>query len=227
MNQGKTAILVFANNAEKELISKSIRSASVFDLLNTETLKTVRKTGLPYYHYSEKEQIGKTFAERFTNAIKSVYDRGYDTVISIGNDTPHLSAHHILKAKHQLESSDYVLGPSTDGGFYLMGFKKTHFNKERLEALPWQTYKLRRHLNTELNQQSLSVVYLEILSDIDDPSDIDRVLESFKKLASKIRKLLIRIRNISIKIATTFKIFYSSTIFKLLYNKGSPVLLHI
>jgi hypothetical protein len=79
MNQGKTAILVFANNAEKELLSKSIRSASVFDLLNTETLKTVRKTGLPFYHYSEKEQIGKTFAERFTNAIKSIYDRGYAT----------------------------------------------------------------------------------------------------------------------------------------------------
>jgi hypothetical protein len=108
-----------------------------------------------------------------------------------------------------------------------MGFKKTHFNKERLETLPWQTYKLRRHLNTELKQQSLSVVYLEILSDIDDPSDIDCVLESFKKLASKIRKLLIIIRNISIKIATTFQIFYSSIIFKLLYNKGSPVLIHI
>ncbi len=223
----KTAILVFANSAEKELILKSAPSVDVFEILNAETLKTVKKTGLPYFHYSEKEQTGTSFGERFSNAIEAVYNKGFDTVISIGNDIPHLKVRHIHKAVKALKVSDYVLGPSTDGGFYLMGFKKRHFNKIEFEALPWENSKLRRHLNKELKQQSFGVSYLETLSDIDDISDIDRVLKSFKKLSSKIRKILIQISRIRIEISARISIFIGFLLLKLHHNKGSPLLLHI
>jgi uncharacterized protein len=121
----KTAILIFANSAEKELTSKSISSSDFFNLLDSDTVKTVKKTNLPYFHFSEKEQIGSSFGERFTNAIEAVFNKGFEHVISLGNDIPHLRANHILKATQNLATSDYVLGPSTDGGFYLMGFKNT------------------------------------------------------------------------------------------------------
>jgi len=223
----QTAILIFANSAEKELMSKSHSSADFFELLNTETVKTVKKTGLPYFHYSEKEQTGNTFGERFTNAIAAIYNKGFKQVITLGNDIPHLTANHILKAKDKLTNSDLVLGPSTDGGFYLMGFKKTHFNKTKIQNLPWQTKQLRHCLNAELQQQHIKTTYLETLSDIDDASDIELILESFKPLDFKIKKLLLKLRK-TIQIYSSFTDgFHGKTIFKKHYNKGSPILLHI
>ena len=141
----KTAILIFANSAEKQLISKSIASSDFFNLLDSDTVKTVKKAGLPYFHFSEKEQIGHSFGERFTNAIETILNKGFQNVITLGNDIPNLTANLIVKAKNKLENSDYVLGPSTDGGFYLMGFKKAHFNKTDIQNLPWQQICL-RHL---------------------------------------------------------------------------------
>ncbi|NRD19292.1 DUF2064 domain-containing protein [Winogradskyella eckloniae] len=223
----QTAILIFANSAEKELMSTSHSSADFFELLNTETVKTVKKTGLPYFHCSEKEQIGNTFGERFTNAIAAIYNKGFKQVITLGNDIPHLTANHILKAKDKLTDSDLVLGPSTDGGFYLMGFKKTHFNTTKIQNLPWQTKQLRHCLNTELQQQQIKTTYLETLSDIDDASDFEIILESFKPLAIKIKKLLLKLRKAIQTYSSFSTVFHGKTVFKKHYNKGSPILLHI
>ncbi|WP_418637969.1 DUF2064 domain-containing protein [Winogradskyella sp.] len=223
----KTAILIFANSAEKELTSKSISSSDFFNLLDSDTVKTVKKTNLPYFHFSEKEQIGSSFGERFTNAIEAVFKKGFEHVISLGNDIPHLRANHILKATQNLATSDYVLGPSTDGGFYLMGFKKTHFNKTSFQNLPWQTAKLRQRLNTELQHQNESVSYLEILTDIDDISDIDSVLESFKTLDFKIKRLLLILRKTIKTLVTSASVFQYATVFESPYNKGSPISLHL
>ncbi|WP_417859964.1 TIGR04282 family arsenosugar biosynthesis glycosyltransferase [Winogradskyella sediminis] len=223
----QTAILIFANSAEKELMPSSVASADFFELLDSKTVKTVEKTGLPYFHYSEKEQTGNTFGERFTNAIDAIYNKGFNQVITLGNDIPHLTANHILNAKDKLNHSDVVLGPSTDGGFYLMGFKQTHFNTTKIQNLPWQTRQLRHCLNAELQQQQIKTTYLETLSDIDDASDFEIILESFKPLDFKIKKLLLKLRYI-IQIWSSFTaVCHDKTIFKKHYNKGSPILLHI
>lgn len=207
-------------------MSQSIQSAEVFEVLNTEAIKSVKKTGLPYFHYSEKDQIGTSFGERFTNAIEAVYNKGFETVISIGTDIPHLKTSHIQKAIKALETNDYVLGPSTDGGFYLMGFKKSHFNKIALKALPWENSKLRRVLNSELQETNKTFSYLELLSDIDDISDIEFVLKSYKTLAYSIRKLLIRISRKQIEILNSVSINIKFSVVHLYQNKGSPLLLH-
>jgi glycosyltransferase A (GT-A) superfamily protein (DUF2064 family) len=222
----KTAILIFANSAEKELMSQSVQSAEVLEILNTEALKTVKKTGLPYFRYSEKDQTGTAFGERFTNAIEAVFNKGFDTVISIGTDIPHLKSNHILKAIKALDTSDYVLGPTTDGGFYLMGFKKSYFNKNAFTALPWENSTLRHVLNSELQNDQKSVSYLELLSDLDEVSDIEFILKSHKTLASKLKKLLVRISRKRIEISKTITSFFEFSVFKLHQNKGSPLVLH-
>lgn len=222
----KTAILVFANSAEKALMSQSIQSADVFEILNAEALETAKNADLPYFHYSEKDQIGTSFGERFTNAIEAVYNKGFETVISIGTDIPHLKTRHIHKAIKALETNDYVLGPSTDGGFYLMGFKKSHFDKIALTALPWENSKLRYVLNTRLQKANKSVSYLEQLSDVDEISDIEFVLKCHKTLAYSIRKLLLRISRKQIEISNYVSIFIRFSVVKLHQNKGSPLVFH-
>ncbi|WP_452221788.1 TIGR04282 family arsenosugar biosynthesis glycosyltransferase [Lacinutrix salivirga] len=221
----KTAILIFAHSAEFEATQKPFQSSQMlFNALNAQTLKVVEKTGLPYFLSSEKNQTGSTFGERFTNAIQSVYNKGFDNVISIGNDTPHLQTNHILKALHQLAQNDIVLGPSKDGGFYLMGLKKSYFNVETFLKLPWQTTALRQRISKIVTSQNINVLYLEMLSDIDTLSDVKTIIDSFRLISKNIAKLLQLCLCLKKKIIKYFNISIKISPQTLLFNKGSPFL---
>ena len=99
--QNDTAILFFANSAEEDFARKKFdyRAVSLFQDLTQHTLKTIESTGLPFFHFTEKEQLGNTFGERFAHAFASLFALGYTKVISVGNDSPNLTAQHILKAQ--------------------------------------------------------------------------------------------------------------------------------
>ena len=223
MNQ-KTAILIFANSAEKEVERKSFLSTEVFAALNSHTLKTVEKSGIDYFHISEKQQIGTSFGERFSNAINAIFNKGFNNVITIGNDTPHLKTHHLVDTLHQLETKDVVLGPSKDGGFYLMGIKKAQFNKETFIELPWQTNRLHKSIATIAATKNLEVQFLELLNDIDSKEDIRFILNSFKAIPEFILKLL---QKLFFTFKSTFFLENFSTLktsFSKNFNKGSPII---
>lgn len=224
MTKNTTAILIFANSGQHEAFAKPFKSSQLlFDELNYQTLKKVQTTGLPYFHISENEQIGTSFAERFTNAIQSIYDKGFDSVISIGNDTPHLKSGQIIQAAKELKNHDIVLGPSLDGGFYLMGLKKSHFSVETFLKLPWQTATLSQSIYRLIASNRTKLYKLETLSDIDSLSDIKLLVDGFKSISNKIRSLLLQI--ISIKTLIYFEINGSHANFQneIFFNKGSPI----
>ena len=128
MKHNNTAILIFANSALEDASRKAIRSSeNLFATLTEQTLKIAKASNLPYFHFTENQQIGNSFGERFTNAIKTVYAQGFDNVITIGNDTPNLTTALLNRAANRLQTEKFILGPSTDGGFYLMGLHKSHF----------------------------------------------------------------------------------------------------
>lgn len=221
-----TAILIFANSAQQEAIAKPFKASAVlFDELNKDILKKVRQTGLPFYHVSEKEQKGHGFAERFTNAIQSIYAKGYDQVISVGNDTPHLKSAQILLAAQQLKTNDIVLGPSLDGGFYLMGLKKSHFNATTFLKLPWRTSGLSQSIYRLIAANRINLFKLEALCDIDETADVNIILQSKKYISAIIAQLLFAI--ISEKKTSNFR--YQIPILDayqaLYFNKGSPIFL--
>lgn len=224
MLKKKTAILIFANSAEKEAERKSFLSADVFSALNNQTLKKVEKSGIDYFIISEKQQVGNSFGERFSNAIESVFNNGFENVITIGNDTPHLKTHHLIDTLQQLEKNDLVLGPSKDGGFYLMGIKKEHFHKETFLKLPWQTNRLQKCISSKATAKNLEIKFLELLNDLDTKEDIKTILNSFKKISFSILKLL---QKLFFRIKKTFLEAYlliSETSYSQNLNKGSPII---
>ena len=77
----KTAILIFANSAEKEVERKSFLSAEIFYALNSQNLKTVSKFEIEYFHISEKKQVGNTFVAPFSNAITAIFYRGFEHIV--------------------------------------------------------------------------------------------------------------------------------------------------
>lgn len=223
----QTAILIFANSAKKTLDSKKISASEFFKIIDSKTLETVQKTGLPFFHLSEDQQIGFSFGERFSNAIASVFEKGYQNIITVGNDIPHLNAKILNKAEQYLENKPYVLGPSTDGGFYLMGFQQRDFNKEEFANLPWETKQLKQSFINVLEARKLSFSFLETLSDIDSSADIDIVLKSSRFLNKSLKSLLSKLRAFSKHFFTSNRTIYKIHCISCLFNKGSPFLLHI
>lgn len=226
MSVNKTAILIFANSAQKEATLKPFRSSkALYKLLNARTIAIAKETKLQFFHYSENQQIGDSFSTRFTNAITSIFNKGFENIIVIGNDTPHLTKKHILKAEKSLKQQHCVLGLSKDGGFYLMGLQKSHFNIESFLKLPWQTSYLTRAIFKVLKSNNAKVNVLECLQDIDTYQDLLPVLNSLKALPITLKNIFLKLLFFTKKIIQKpieWFCLYTQTYN---FNKGSPVIL--
>ncbi|MEO1010641.1 MAG: DUF2064 domain-containing protein [Bacteroidota bacterium] len=173
MKEHKTAILIFAQSSLADVERKRLpQGEALFDKLTQSTLSKVQRTGLPFYHFSEKRQVGHTFGERFSHAAKAVFAMGYDNLIAIGNDSPGLRTAHLLKTLNALQTGNTVLGPSADGGFYLMGIHKSQFYRLDLLGLPWQSSSLFKTLSQDLDRLGVVPVRLQTLFDLDTFQDL-------------------------------------------------------
>lgn len=223
-----TAILVFANTPGEELRHKPIhKGVNLFDSLTNHTFATAAKAQLPYFHFSEEQQVGATFGERFTNAIQAIFEKGYAQIITIGNDTPQLKVSHILEAKKQLGANKLVLGPSTDGGFYLMGLHKSQFDPLAFRQLAWQTSDLSKQLLNLVDQGIIDIFKLQTLLDIDTQEDVKSILSYTYQLSKKLLAALFEtIAWQANRYGVSSRKFEPYAI-SVQHNKGSPVLFSI
>lgn len=221
----KTAVLVFANTPDEDVRCKPmLKSPELFQGLTQITLRKVRNSGLPYYHFTEKEQQGTDFGERFTHAIQAVFELGFENVITIGNDTPHLRSKDIMEAAEALIAGKSVMGPSLDGGFYLMGIHRDNFDPHRFMNLPWQQAGLFRNLAQWLAAKGIPICHLPALQDLDGPQDIPALMNSVTLLSKKLKRLftaLLEHVRALVTYAPKYHPLYRTSLF---YNKGSPAL---
>ena len=181
LNQKNTALLVFSLSVEMESKRKSIfdschkkENAAFFNLLIHQTKELASRSGVDVFWMDEHQQSGQNFSDRFANAFQNLFDKGYENVVSIGNDCPDLS-HVILRdAINGLNANKVVLGPSKDGGVYLLGLNKAVFDRSEFIALPWQTAALKSGLETYFNSQGFSLPILDELMDLDTLNDVRR-----------------------------------------------------
>ncbi len=219
----KTAIIVFANSAKKELEHKPIVGGEkLFLELTKKTISVVKSTELPFFVFSEKNQKGNSFGERFTEAINTTFDLGFENVMIIGNDTPHLKKHHLLESAKHLQNGKLVLGPSMDGGFYLLGLHKSQFNLNKFLKLPWQSRQLIKSISQYIEEADITLSKLPILYDIDTIEDLKAVTRFSFILSRTVAKIIKNILSSSIKFSTDlFMTSYKSHELSF-YNKGSP-----
>ena len=119
-------------------------------------------------------QVGSDLGLRLSQSLKDAFDDGADSVVLIGTDIPDLDHSIIQTAFHALDEFDVVVGPDTDGGYYLIG------TRERTAILfrdiDWSS-ELVLHQTEELVQsQGLSMKLLSTLSDVDTEADFQRWL---------------------------------------------------
>lgn len=222
-----TAVLIFANSSKEELRFKPFaKDGELFDSLTEKVIKKVEKSNLTYFHISEKQQQGRTFGEKFSNAVQHIFDLGFDKVITVGNDTPHLQTQHIKTAAESLIEGNTVVGPSQDGGFYLMGIQKAHFNKDRFAILPWQKSHLLKSLLENFQENRCTVIQLPVFRDIDDLTDVVSLINHIKTISILLRKLLACYLEVKQLLFFHLKNCYDTQLLQIPFNKGSPVLVY-
>jgi rSAM/selenodomain-associated transferase 1 len=117
-------------------------------------------------------QQGQDLGERMSNAFACTFESGRDKVVLIGTDCPTLQSHHLLQAFEALNHSDLVLGPATDGGYYLIGMKSSA--AYLFEGIAWSTSQVLSQTLHVASQQGLIVTLLPELDDIDTQEDWQR-----------------------------------------------------
>ncbi|SDG48525.1 TIGR04282 family arsenosugar biosynthesis glycosyltransferase [Psychroflexus sediminis] len=184
------ALLIFSRSVEAECSFKGFAGNQLFFQSQENRLKKLcSKTGLDVFNHDEHQQQGNTFGERFCNALSSVFSRGYDKVIVIGNDCPQLKYKHLQSGIDALHSGKACLGKSFDGGFYLLAIQKKHFNHSDFLNLSWNTSDVSSEV-IQLLSTKAEVSFTPTLKDIDKQSDFSGLLNFSKQLYTDVILIL-------------------------------------
>ena len=117
-------------------------------------------------------QEGQDLGERMAGAFARSFELGMDKVVLIGTDCPTLQSQHLNEAFEALTHSDLVLGPATDGGYYLIGMKRRA--DYLFEGISWSTSQVLTETLNVASQHGLTTTLLQELNDIDTSEDWER-----------------------------------------------------
>ena len=114
-------------------------------------------------------QRGDDLGERLLYAFQWCHRQGFQRTILIGSDTPHISRDIICAAKDALDEVDIVLGPSEDGGYYLIAMCAPY---DVFSNIPMSTSEVAEQTIAAAHRLGLTVRLLETLLDVDEFSDL-------------------------------------------------------
>jgi rSAM/selenodomain-associated transferase 1 len=118
-------------------------------------------------------QTGEGLAAGLDSVFAHFTDSGRRRVIAFNSDSPHLPASVLNRAFHLLEARDLVVGPTHDGGYFLVGAKVAHPNLFTREGMG--TANALEALLTRARALGLSQHLTEPFYDIDVEGDLSRL----------------------------------------------------
>jgi rSAM/selenodomain-associated transferase 1 len=118
-------------------------------------------------------QRGDGFGERLLAAAEDILAIGYGAVCLIDSDSPTVPGAAFYQAVAALSQPGdrVVLGPSNDGGYYLIGLKQAH--PEPFERITWSTGSVFQETAERCREAGLEVVTLPMWYDVDDAATLD------------------------------------------------------
>jgi hypothetical protein len=90
----------------------------------------------------------------------------------------------IIKAMTELSRHDAVIGPSHDGGYYLIGFRSDTFIADIFKDISWSTDAVYSETTRKLSEQGLNVCILPIWRDVDTYTDLMDLADSLRNSIS-------------------------------------------
>jgi len=126
-------------------------------------------------------QRGSDLGARMSNAFAQCFKEGLTSVVIVGSDIPDLPREFIENAFEALEEHGAVLGPSKDGGYYLIGFAKDFFYRAVFENMTWSTDCVFQETLRRLRREGISVYLLPLWRDLDTCEDLDVLLRGYNE----------------------------------------------
>ena len=136
-------------------------------------------------------QRGEGLGERLADAFRELRSRGARRVLAIGSDSPTLQPERILEAIDALAVCDLTLGPTEDGGYYLIGTSGDH--AAIFEEIPWSSGAAAAATLERARALNLEVRLLAPWYDLDDTASLRRAYEAAVP-GSALRKVLEDVR---------------------------------
>ncbi len=175
----KSAIILFAHLPDFEARAKSLSYLSskkatkkISSVLTQHFFNLAHQTKADTFLIDTHQQKGQTFGERISNAYADIYAKGYENVICIGNDCLDLTLTGLQNAITQTEKGKVVLGPTQDGGAYLIGIPKSKFDKDGFKVIKWQTKQAFQHLIVLFKNLKSTIFKTQVLKDLDNGKDL-------------------------------------------------------
>lgn len=122
------------------------------------------------------DQVGDDLGTRMTQAFDIMFAQGYQRVLIVGTDVPSLPLEHYKEALALLESNDLVLGPALDGGYYLIGLKRSA--PDLFSGIPWSTDQVLRLTQEKAGTLGLKAALLAPWRDVDTIEDVQALIEA-------------------------------------------------
>jgi rSAM/selenodomain-associated transferase 1 len=124
-------------------------------------------------------QRGDAFGERLSAATEDLLRLGFDSLCLIDSDSPTVPEKAFAQAVKFLSSAEdsVVLGPSDDGGYYLIGLKKLH--RRLFEGIDWSTGRVLEQTVAAARAIELPVHLLPTWFDVDDHATLSRLCQEF------------------------------------------------
>jgi len=125
----------------------------------------------PITDYTKHLQIDGDLGSKMKAAFEMCLVDNEKAVI-IGSDCASLQPHHIENAYQLLDDHDLVIGPTYDGGYYLLGMKKLHYYL--FDDMQWSVESVYDATISRAQNAGLSIANTEQLSDIDYIEDWEK-----------------------------------------------------
>lgn len=119
-------------------------------------------------------QAGQDLGERMHGCFRLLQAEGFDKVILIGADVPHVQEQWLDEAEAALDGSDVVLGPTDDGGYYLIAMREPH---DVFTGVEMSTPRVLAETLAKAAAARLRVHLVPPTFDVDDAGDLARLRE--------------------------------------------------
>jgi rSAM/selenodomain-associated transferase 1 len=174
----KTRLARDVGNAEARTINKQLVKHTLHVINGVNAFKYIfltapfpGKINLPKHTFSIRYQQGNDLGERMHNAFTEVFDAGVSRAVIIGSDNIQVIPPLLNDAFEALLAGDMVIGPSNDGGYYLLGLNEPQ--PSLFEAVQWSTDSVLETTLAKAATANMNVIQLETLADIDHWADLE------------------------------------------------------
>jgi rSAM/selenodomain-associated transferase 1 len=126
------------------------------------------------YACSSRRQSGGDLGQRMLAAFGEMFANGSEVCCIIGSDSPDLPLSYILEAYRLLttQQSDLVIGPSRDGGYYLLGMRRVW--PQLFTSIDWGTPRVLRQSMDTADKAGIVAALLPEWYDIDTNDDLEK-----------------------------------------------------